>query len=171
MASRCSDLSRSAVQRLIQEGQVLVDGQAARASQKVVAGERVSVEPLPSKPSSIERQRIPLDIVFEDDRLLVINKANGLTVHPAGTQRSGTLVNALLAHCGESLSGINGEERPGIVHRLDKDTSGLLVVAKDDVTHRHLSRQLEARTVERRYISLCWGHPKVDSGNSGAPSE
>ena len=163
LAATYPALSRSRIQRLISDGQILVDGRRVRPSHRVSTGEQVAIRIPPSEPVSIDPEAIPLDIFFEDDHLLVVNKPAGMIVHPAGRVRSGTLVNALLSHCA-LLSGINGELRPGIVHRLDKETSGLLMVAKGDVAHRGLAAQLEARTVSRRYLALVWGHPSAAAG-------
>ena len=162
IASLLPDLSRSAIRKLVDAGLILVDDKAVKSSHRVSPGETVSVrlpEPEPLDPLA---EDIPLDIQHEDDWLLVVNKPPGMVVHPAGALRSGTLVNALLGHA--QLSTVNGDLRPGIVHRLDKDTSGLLVVAKDDTTHRKLSAQLEAKEVSRRYVVVCWGHPTENAG-------
>jgi 23S rRNA pseudouridine1911/1915/1917 synthase len=134
-----------------------VAGGAAKASHRLRAGARVTVAIPPPEPATLEPEPIPLDVVYEDGDLLVVNKPVGLVVHPGAGHRTGTLVHALLAHCGASLSGIGGTRRPGIVHRLDRGTSGLLVVAKNDPAHVALARQLKARTVERRYVTLAHG--------------
>lgn len=168
LALVCEDHSRSRIQALIESGQVDVDGRAVRPSYRVSPGEHIEVRLPPVEKSSVDPEEIPLDLFFEDEHILVVNKPAGMVVHPAGKLRSGTLVNALLGHCRE-LSGINGVLRPGIVHRLDKETSGLLVVAKDDAAHRGLSKQLEARTVVRRYCVLVWGHLQADVGRIEAP--
>jgi 23S rRNA pseudouridine1911/1915/1917 synthase len=161
-------LSRSHIQRLIEDGCVTVDGKSPRPSCRVKAGDRIALLVPDPAPSPLLPQALPLDIRFEDDHLLVVNKSPGVAAHPAAGIRSGTLVNALLHHC-KRLSGINGVLRPGIVHRLDKDTSGLLVVAKDDATHRGLAEQLQARTVERLYIAFVWGHFVEGAGRIEAP--
>lgn len=161
-------LSRSHIQHLIEGGCVTVDGKSPRPSRKVQPGDRIAVLVPDPEPSPLLPQAIPLDILFEDDHLLVVNKPIGMAVHPAAGIRSGTLVNALLHHC-ERLSGINGVLRPGIVHRLDKDTSGLLVVAKDDAAHRGLTAQLQARTAERMYVAFVWGRFDEDAGRIEAP--
>lgn len=134
-----------------------VDGGKARASQRLRPGARVTLEVPPPEPVVLTAEPIPLDVVYEDAHLLVVNKPPGLVVHPGPGHRTGTLVHALLAHCGPALSGIGGARRPGIVHRLDRGTSGLLVVAKTDVTHQALVRALKARAVERRYLALVHG--------------
>ncbi|WP_373356494.1 RluA family pseudouridine synthase [Pseudoroseicyclus sp. CXY001] len=153
-------LSRSRLAKLLAEGAVTIDGQPAGAPKAPVAeGARVEIEI--EAPSEVETkaEAIPLDILFEDDELLVLNKPAGMVVHPAPGAPDGTLVNALLAHCGESLKGIGGEKRPGIVHRIDKETSGLLVVAKSDAAHQGLSAQFAAHSAERSYLALCHGVP------------
>lgn len=162
------EFSRSRIQKLIAEGVVWVNGGATQANYRVVTDDVITLDVPSAEPVAIDPEDIPLDIFFEDDHLIVVNKPAGMTVHPAGRLTSGTLVNALLAHC-VHLSGINGELRPGIVHRLDKDTSGLMVVAKSDVGHRGLAAQLEARTMGRRYIALVWGGFKDDEGRIEAP--
>ncbi|MFO1242828.1 MAG: RluA family pseudouridine synthase [Rickettsiales bacterium] len=159
------DLSRSRVQALIKEGCVTVDGRnVTDASAKVKEGMQCRIEIPDAISSVIVPENIPLDIVFEDAHLLVINKPAGMTVHPAVGNREGTLVHALLHHCGDTLSGIGGVARPGIVHRLDKDTSGLMVVAKHDAAHQHLSAQLAKRTLKRVYQALVWGRMAQLSG-------
>ncbi len=161
-------LSRSRIQHLIEGGCITVDGKSSWSSYKVKPGDRIALLVPDPEPSPLLPQALPLDILFEDDHLLVVNKPVGMAAHPAAGIRSGTLVNALLHHC-ERLSGINGVLRPGIVHRLDKETSGLLVVAKDDAAHRGLTAQLQARTVERRYVAFVWGHFDEDAGRIEAP--
>ena len=157
LAIICQDMSRSRLKDIIESGNVRLDGRMCDdASHKVMAGQAVSLsipEPVAAIPKAEE---IPLNIVHEDDDLLVINKQAGLVVHPGAGNWNGTLVNALLWHCGSTLSGIGGVFRPGIVHRLDKETSGLMVVAKSDVAHRGLSAQLENRSLSRTYSALVW---------------
>jgi 23S rRNA pseudouridine1911/1915/1917 synthase len=149
--------SRSQLQRLIKEGHVTLAGKpATRTNTPVVAGQAIDVDVPPPAPSEAVAQDLPLEIVFEDSDLLVINKAAGMVVHPAAGHSEGTLVNALLHHV-DDLSGVGGEMRPGIVHRLDKGTSGLMVVAKNDTAHAELARQFEDREVEKEYIALIWG--------------
>ncbi len=163
------DQSRSYISTLIRNGYVTVEGQAnAKPSARLHQGQTVSLEVPDPEPIELSPEDIPLDVVFEDDHLIVINKQPGFVVHPTAFARSGTLVNALLFHC-KSLSGISGELRPGIVHRLDKDTTGLLVAAKSDTAHRGLSGQLSARSVKRRYLALCWNHPEPPQGRIDAP--
>jgi 23S rRNA pseudouridine1911/1915/1917 synthase len=164
LARAFPDLSRARVQELIRQGCARIDGKAAAsASAKVQGGARVSLAVPPAAPPEPQGEDIPLDIVYEDEDLVVLDKPPGLVVHPAGGHETGTLVNALIAHCGDSLSGIGGVKRPGIVHRLDKDTSGLLVVAKNDRAHRGLAAQFadHGRTgpLERAYLAICWGAP------------
>jgi 23S rRNA pseudouridine1911/1915/1917 synthase len=162
LGARLPDLTRSAIQRLIDEGHVRVDDRPVKSGHKLRPGERVSVVVPPARPTEITPEPIPLDVVFEDADLLVINKPKGLVVHPAPGHAGGTLVNAVLAHAGEELSGIGGEERPGIVHRLDRDTSGLILVAKTDLAHESLQRQIAERTAERRYLTVVRGAPKFE---------
>ncbi|MFP4275397.1 MAG: RluA family pseudouridine synthase [Paracoccaceae bacterium] len=158
-----ASLSRTRLARLIEQGAVRVGGRVARdPDARVDAGTAVEIEieaALP--PADLRPEAIPLDVVFEDDDLIVVNKPAGMVVHPAPGSTYGTLVNALLAHCGDSLSGIGGEKRPGIVHRIDKDTSGLLVAAKTDRAHHGLALQFEAHTVERVYRAVCRGVPEA----------
>lgn len=168
LAGVAEGLSRSFIQKLITAGMVLVRGEVARPSYKVRPGDLVTLnipvlEGLEAKP-----EQIPLDIYYEDSDLIVVNKPRGMVVHPAAGNYSGTLVNALLFHCGD-LSGINGVARPGIVHRLDKDTSGLIVAAKNDVAHLDLAQQLKERQVKRRYLALVHGRVNEESGLVDAP--
>jgi 23S rRNA pseudouridine1911/1915/1917 synthase len=151
------DLSRTRVQKLLAAGRVTVDGRPGKKSERVEPGWVVAVTIPAPEPVDIAAEELPLDIVHEDDALLVVNKAAGMVVHPAPGHRSGTLVNALLWHI-PTLSGVGGRARPGIVHRLDRDTSGLLVVAKTDAAHRALSDALRARRVKRFYLAAAWGH-------------
>ncbi|MCC0005363.1 MAG: RluA family pseudouridine synthase [Methylobacteriaceae bacterium] len=162
-------ISRTRVKALVEEGRVAIDGAPARAvSAKVAAGATVAVEIPPAAPAEPAPENIPLNVVFEDDHLIVIDKPAGLVVHPAAGHESGTLVNALIAHCGASLSGIGGVKRPGIVHRLDKDTSGLLVVAKTDRAHRKLTALFadHGRSMPflREYLAIVWGAPDRKTG-------
>ncbi|PYI62594.1 MAG: RluA family pseudouridine synthase [Verrucomicrobia bacterium] len=153
VAKRLPQYSRTRLQQLIRSGFVRLNGASTRPRQIVRAGDKIDLRESPVEQIETRPQRIPLDILFEDDDLIVINKPAGLTVHPGAGQREHTLVNALLSHC-TTLSGIGGKERPGIVHRLDKETSGCLVVAKNDLIHRELSRQFADRTVEKIYLAL-----------------
>lgn len=168
LAEQMPELSRSHIQKLIAKSCVLVDGVVVRAGHKVQPGEGIAVTIPPPEPTDICPEEIPLDVVFEDDQIIVINKPKGMTVHPAPGSRTGTLVNAVVAYS-DDLSGIGGVERPGIVHRLDKDTSGLLVVAKTDQAHSSLQAQIQARTAERRYLALVWGVTKFNEAVVDAP--
>ena len=163
------DESRSYINTLIANGHVSVDGVTVRKPAfNVQVGQEIQLEIPDAVPVNLSPESIELDVVFEDEHLLVVNKQADLIIHPSGTCKNGTLVNALLAHC-DNLSGISGELRPGIVHRLDKDTTGLMMVAKDNITHRGLSSQLSARTVKRRYIALVWHTPVPDAERIDAP--
>lgn len=161
-------LSRSQVQRLIEKGNVLVNSKKERSSFRVRLNDEVEMIVPPPEQITLSPEPIPLDILYEDDDLLVINKPAGLVVHPAAGHRSGTLVNALLNHCPD-LSGIGGYLRPGIVHRLDKDTSGLMLVSKSDLTHRELAAQLKARKIKRKYLALVHGEVREEKGLIDAP--
>ena len=166
--SRCSDLSRSRIQALILEGSVTLNGKAAKPAARLRDGQVVALRLLKPQTSALKPQRIPLSIIHEDSDLLVIDKPAGMTVHPAPGHPDGTLVNAVLAHCPD-LQGIGGTVRPGIVHRLDKDTSGLIVVAKNDRAHRSLSEQLKARAFTKAYIALTRGNVTPDEAIIDAP--
>jgi 23S rRNA pseudouridine1911/1915/1917 synthase len=157
LADKLPAFSRAQIQRLIQDGRVRIGGTAVKASYRLGGGEQVVVDIPPVEDTDLIPQEIPLDILYEDEDLLVVNKPAGMVVHPAAGHQSGTLVNAILAHCPD-LPGIGGERRPGIVHRLDKDTSGLILVAKNDRALRFLQAQFKKRTVEKVYLALCDGH-------------
>ena len=161
--------SRAFIQKLLEEERVLLRGKAVRKSGRVSAGDVLEVDVPPARETAVVPQDIPLDVRYEDDWLLVVNKPRGMVVHPAAGNPDGTLVNALLYHCGDSLSGINGEIRPGIVHRIDKDTSGLLIVAKTDAAHRALASQIEAHTFRREYRAVLHGHFRDTAGTVDAP--
>jgi 23S rRNA pseudouridine1911/1915/1917 synthase len=163
LMQRFPEMSRSHLQVLIATGAVAVNGKQVKSGYHLKPGDRIDVTFPEPQASEIVPENIPLNIVYEDRALLVINKPAGLVVHPGAGNRSGTLVNALLFHC-KSLSGINGILRPGIVHRLDKNTSGLMVVAKNDGSHRHLARQFETREIIRTYQALVWGEPEDGAG-------
>lgn len=169
LAEQLPELSRSRLQQLIRQGQVWLNGQPCRDKDRPLqAGDEVEVRIPPATPTALQPEPIPLDILYEDDDLLVINKPRGLVVHPAPGHASGTLVHALLAHCSH-LSGINGELRPGIVHRLDKDTTGALVIAKHDQAHQHLQAQIQAKTARRIYLGVVFGRPAQSQGTVSAP--
>lgn len=163
LADLHGEWSRSRVHRLIDDGRVLVNGAAAKPATPVAAGDLIEVDEPPLQRLDLAAEDIPLVILHEDEELLVLDKPPGLVIHPAAGRRSGTLVNALLRHCGE-LSGIGGVERPGIVHRLDKDTSGLMVVAKTERAHLALSIAFRRREVEKCYLAICFGVPAEASG-------
>ena len=169
LARRVPDLSRSAAQKLIEEGLVTRNGKPGKKNDKLNVGDAVSYEIPEPKPVDIAPKEMPLDIVYEDDDLLVINKPKGLVVHPAAGHSDDTLVNGLLYALGDDLSGINGELRPGIVHRIDKDTSGLLAVAKNDLAHTVLASQLKDHSMARTYEAIVCGVMKEDSGTVDAP--
>jgi 23S rRNA pseudouridine1911/1915/1917 synthase len=173
LASRLPALSRSRLKTLILDGHVAIAGRTIRdPAARVNSGDRIAVTLPPPEPAKPAGEAIPLAIVYEDDALIVIDKPAGLVVHPAAGHAKGTLVNALIAHCGASLSGIGGVKRPGIVHRLDKDTSGLMVVAKTDQTHRALSKQFAEKSesgIERGYLAFVWGVPERPRGTIHAP--
>ncbi|MRR36708.1 RluA family pseudouridine synthase [bacterium] len=163
VARSVEGMTRSTVQRLIDEGRVTVDGTVEKPSLKLRGGERIVVAVPPPAPAVPEAEEIPLAILHEDSDLVVVNKPAGMVVHPGAGTPGGTLVNALLAHCTD-LSGIGGEIRPGIVHRIDKDTTGVLVVAKNDRSHEGLARQFREHTIKRIYLALVFGSPKTDTG-------
>jgi len=167
ISDHLTEFSRAAAQRLIEEGFVLVDGAARKGSYKVRVGETISVHVPPPQPAIPRAEKIPLDILFENDDLIVINKPAGMVVHPAAGHREGTLVNAILAHC-PNLS-VGGVERPGIVHRLDSETSGIIVVAKNDVAMRDLQSQFKSRGVHKTYLALVDGIVKPARGKIDAP--
>jgi len=169
LASRIDDVTRSFIQKLIGDGLVLVDGSTAKSGLKLKGGMNIEVKIPEPASSEVRAQDIPLDVVYEDSDIIVINKPKGMVVHPAAGNWEGTLVNALLKHCGDSLSDINGVIRPGIVHRLDKDTSGLLVAAKNNAAHRGLSDMLKKHEIVRIYEAIVDGVIKEDSGRIDAP--
>ena len=162
-------LSRSQAAQLIASGHVRVDGKQAAKSCRLAGGERVSVDIPEVRDTAVTAQDIPLDVVYEDGDVIVVNKPKGLVVHPAPGHPDGTLVNALLHHCGDSLSGIGGEKRPGIVHRIDRDTSGLIIAAKNDFAHVKLAEQLQDHTLARTYRCIVTGNLREDTGTVNAP--
>ena len=167
--SEALEVTRSAVQNWLEQGLVRVNGRPQEKNYRLREGDRIEAELPAPAPCQAVAEDIPLDIVYEDDDLLVVNKPKGMVVHPAAGNPSGTLVNALLAHCGDSLSGINGVLRPGIVHRIDKDTSGLLIVAKNDFAHQGLAEQIKAHSVDRIYEAVVCGHLREAAGRVDAP--
>lgn len=168
LAANEESLSRSRIQSLVEEGQVRVNGNVQKANYKVKANDTIVLEVEDDRELEVEPENIPLDIRYEDEDVIVINKPKGMVVHPANGNQNGTLVNALLYHC-KDLSGINGVLRPGIVHRIDKDTTGLLIVAKNDMAHTSLSKQLQTKTVNRLYYALVHGVIPHDFGTIDAP--
>ena len=162
-------LSRSQVQRLIEQGAVTCGGRSVRKQEKLPAGSELVLTLPEVREVPIEAQQIPLDVRYEDADVIVVNKPKGMVVHPAPGHADGTLVNALLAHCGDSLSGIGGEKRPGIVHRIDMDTSGLIIAAKNDAAHAALAAQLKDQSLARTYVCIVCGRVKDDSGTIDAP--
>ena len=169
LAGRVPELTRSAAARLIETGRVTVAGRTAAKSGRLEGGELVEAELPDPEPTQALPQDIPLDVVYEDEDVIVVNKPAGLVVHPAPGHPDGTLVNALLHHCGSSLSGIGGELRPGIVHRIDRDTSGLIIAAKNDAAHQALSAQLQDHTLARTYEAVVVGNLREDRGTVDAP--
>lgn len=169
LANALPDLTRSAVQNLIAQGLVEAGGRKAAKNAKLPVGAQLTVTLPDPKPLAAQAENIPLSIVYEDGDLLVVHKPKGMVVHPAPGNETGTLVNALLFHCGQSLSGINGVLRPGIVHRIDKDTSGLLIVAKNDKAHQRLAQQIQAHTFTREYRAIVYGPIKEDAGTVNKP--
>ena len=169
VARSVENLTRSAAQRLLEEGCILLNGRPGKKNDKLSPGDRVDVSVPEPKEVDIAPKEMPLDIVYEDDDVLVLNKPKGLVVHPAAGHQDDTLVNGLLYAMGDQLSGINGELRPGIVHRIDKDTSGLLAVAKNDLAHTMLASQLKDHTMARTYEAIVCGSFREDSGTVDAP--
>lgn len=169
LARLVPELSRSAAQRLIEQGAVTLDGKSVKKNEKTVCGAELVLVLPEVRETAVTAEDIALDVVYEDDDVIVVNKPKGLVVHPAPGHADGTLVNALLHHCGDSLSGIGGEKRPGIVHRIDKDTSGLLIAAKNDTAHTRLSAQLKDHTLARTYECIVCGNVKQDFGTIDAP--
>lgn len=169
LAGSMDTLSRSFLQKLLKDGNVSVNGKIVKANYRVKDGDRVEFFVPPAVEPDILPENIPLSVLYEDEDVLVVDKPKGMVVHPAPGNYSGTLVNALLYRCGDQLSGIGGVIRPGIVHRIDKDTSGLLVVAKNDAAHLSLAAQIASHTFERRYLAICRGNLRSDEGEVDAP--
>ena len=169
LSQQLSDLSRSRLQKLIEGGKVLLNERVCTSKKTIVSkGDRLRVSVPPPQAQDLQPEAIPLDILYEDDQLIIINKPADLVVHPAPGHETGTLVHALLFHC-QNLAGIGGVQRPGIVHRLDKDTTGVLVVAKTDLAHQHLQAQLKAKTARREYLAIVCGAPAIESGTIDLP--
>ncbi len=164
-----SEITRTAAQRLIEQGNILVNGEKKKTAYKVSNGDIITIEKEEPKEIELKAQNIPIDIVYEDDDIIVVNKPKGMVVHPANGNPDGTLVNAIMAICKDSLSGIGGEIRPGIVHRLDKDTSGLLIVAKNDKAHVNMSEQIKNHEVKKTYIALVRGVVKENEATIDMP--
>lgn len=163
------DISRVAVQRLINNEKILVNGKKIKASYKVKQGDKIQIEEEQAVQTSLKAQDIPLDIIYEDKDIIVVNKPKGMVVHPANGNPDGTLVNAIMAICKDSLSGIGGEIRPGIVHRLDKDTSGIIIIAKNDKAHINLSEQIKEHKVKKTYVALVKGVVKENTATINMP--
>lgn len=169
LSQELSDLSRSRIQQLIEQGLVQINDKVCTSKKTILQlGDRISLTVPDAKPLDLQPEAIPLDILYEDNSLIIVNKPAGLVVHPAAGHESGTLVNALLAHC-PNLAGIGGVQRPGIVHRLDKDTTGAIAIAKTDLAHQHLQAQLKAKTAQRQYLGVVYGAPSANSGTIDQP--
>lgn len=169
LSQNLPDLSRSRIQNLISQGQVTINDQICTSKKATLKpGDRLQITIPPPKPLELKANNIPLDILYEDEQLLIINKSAGLVVHPAPGHSEGTMVNALLAYC-DSLAGIGGVQRPGIVHRLDKDTTGAIAVAKTDLAYSSLQKQLQAKTARREYLGVVYGSPKTEKGTIDLP--
>ncbi|GAB4370132.1 MAG: RluA family pseudouridine synthase [Elainellaceae cyanobacterium] len=170
LSEQLPELSRSRIQKLIEQGQVVLNDQVCTSKKTTVQqGDRLHLVIPEVEPLDLQPEAIPLDILYEDEQLIILNKPIGLVVHPAPGHEGGTLVNALLAHCGNNLAGIGGVQRPGIVHRLDKDTSGAIAIAKTDLAHQHLQAQFKAKTARRQYLAVVYGAPATASGTIDAP--
>ena len=169
LARSVPDLTRSAAQKLLEDGAVTLNGRPGKKNDRTAPGQTVTAVLPDPEPLDVRPENIPLDVVYEDDDVIVVNKPVGMVVHPAPGHPDGTLVNALLYHCGDSLSGINGVLRPGIVHRIDRDTSGLIIAAKNDKAHLALAAQLQDHTLARVYEAVAVGNLKEDSGTVDAP--
>ena len=163
------DLTRSRIQKLLADGRILVDGRPEKASYKLRTGETVTVDVPEPEPAEITPVDLPLDILYEDSDVLIVNKPKGLVVHPSAGHTDDTLVNAVMYHCGSDLSGINGELRPGIVHRIDKDTTGTLIICKNDAAHASIAEQLKVHSITRRYRGIVTGHLKEAEGTVSKP--
>ncbi|MBD2777177.1 RluA family pseudouridine synthase [Iningainema tapete] len=169
LSENLPELSRSRIQQLIEQGNLQLNGKVCTSKKiSVKAGDRIALQIPEAEPLKLQPENIPLDILYEDDSLLILNKPAGLVVHPAPGHHDGTLVNAILAHC-PNLPGIGGVQRPGIVHRLDKDTTGAIAIAKTELAHQHLQAQLKAKTARREYLGIVYGAPKTESGTINLP--
>lgn len=169
VANQNSEITRTAAQRMIEQGNVLVNGKKQKVAYKILEGDVITIEKVEAKPIELKAQEIPIEIIYEDKDIIVVNKPKGMVVHPANGNPDGTLVNAIMAICKDSLSGIGGEIRPGIVHRLDKDTSGLLIVAKNDKAHVNMSEQIKNHEVKKTYIALVRGVVKENEATIDMP--
>ena len=169
ISSKDEELTRTSAQRLIEQGDILVNNKKVKVAYKVSEGDIIAVEKQMPKEIEIKAQNIPVDIVYEDDDIIVVNKPKGMVVHPAPGHYSHTLVNAVLYHCGENLSGINGVIRPGIVHRIDMNTTGSLLICKNDKAHQILAEQLKEHSITRKYHAIVHGNLKEDTGTVNAP--
>ncbi len=169
LAMNIEDLTRSYIAKLIQDQNILVNGKAVKAGYKVCFMDSITIEIPPPTSLEVVAEDIPLDIIYEDADIIVINKGKGMVVHPANGHYTGTLVNGLLHHCRDELSGINGVMRPGIVHRIDMNTTGVIVVCKNDKAHQFIAEQLKVHSITRRYHAICYNNFKVDSGTVDAP--
>ena len=163
------NLSREAIQRMIRDGKILINGKKEKPSYKTSIGDDVTIEDIVPEETALKPQEMPLDIIYEDDDILIINKKKGIVVHPGNGNPDGTLANAIMAKCKDSLSGIGGKIRPGIVHRIDKDTSGLIIVAKNDEAHINISEQIQKRQVKKTYIALVRGNIKENNATINMP--
>ncbi len=169
LSQQLTNFSRSRLQQLIEQGNVQLNGKVCTSKKEIIQiGDRIALTIPEAKPLNLQPEAIPLDILYEDDTLIIVNKQAGLVVHPAAGHEHGTLVHALLAHC-QNLAGIGGVQRPGIVHRLDKDTTGAIMIAKTDLAHQHLQAQLKAKTARREYLGVVYGAPKADTGTIHQP--
>lgn len=169
VSSQNEEITRTSAQRLIEQGNILVNGKKQKVSYKVSVGDVITIEEVQAQPIELKAQEIPIEIIYEDNDIIVVNKPKGMVVHPANGNPDGTLVNAIMAICKDSLSGIGGEIRPGIVHRLDKDTSGLLIVAKNDKAHVNMSEQIKNHEVKKTYIALVRGVVKENEATINMP--
>ena len=169
LSRKNEDISRVAIQRLIEEEKILVNGKKVKPSYKIEEKDIITLDEQPPKEISLKAQEIPIEIIYEDKDIIVVNKPKGMVVHPANGNPDGTLVNCLMAICKESLSGIGGEIRPGIVHRLDKDTSGIIIVAKNDKAHINMSEQIKNHEVQKTYLALVKGIVKENEATINMP--